>query len=528
MLTDTSYLNRLTGEAPRQIAAIDGGDGARFRVRTRAGGFAVEWDEWPFEWVNEQRFRVYRRFKAGPVDSVDTILTFEPREGGGARVGVHLELHAEDPLAALDGQLRHAPRRRGAGLERPRRRPGAGAPRPAPAAGAHAAARRRPRASTLERVQRELRATAPELGELIDWLCAHIARARATKSWRASAPSRCADEWGVDRRALLATCLSAVRAGLLELRWEIVCPSCRTGAERAAARWRRSRSTAPASSASSSSRSTSTTRSRRPSRPTPRSARSTSAPTASAARRARRTCSRRRCCPRGGEATLPAPTEAGRYRLFVRGGATIARRGRRRRAGDVARVDADRSSDAEAAARARRRASLTVRSTATPTSATSSSSARVGRSQAATRARGHRAARLPPRLLRRGAAARAVAQGRARDALLQRPDRLDAALRRRRRRAPRSSWCTTTSTWCWRSSSAHGGTLVKTIGDAVMAVFADDLAALRGVARRSCTRSSRSAATGSPTRATHIKLGVFAGPATWSPPTACSTTSARR
>jgi len=92
VLTDTKYLNRLTGEAPRQIEMMSRGDGARFRVKTRAGGFAVEWEEWPFEWVHQQRFRVFRKFKAGPVVSVDTVLTFAARDGGGARVGVRLEL----------------------------------------------------------------------------------------------------------------------------------------------------------------------------------------------------------------------------------------------------------------------------------------------------------------------------------------------------------------------------------------------------------------------------------------------------
>ena len=68
------------------------GDGARFAVKTRAGGFSVEWEEWPFEWVHQQRFRVFRKFKAGPVDTVDTVLTFAARDGGGARIGIRLEL----------------------------------------------------------------------------------------------------------------------------------------------------------------------------------------------------------------------------------------------------------------------------------------------------------------------------------------------------------------------------------------------------------------------------------------------------
>jgi class 3 adenylate cyclase len=36
-----------------------------------------------------------------------------------------------------------------------------------------------------------------------------------------------ASAWGVDRREMLAVCLQATRSGLLELRWELLCPRCR-------------------------------------------------------------------------------------------------------------------------------------------------------------------------------------------------------------------------------------------------------------------------------------------------------------
>jgi class 3 adenylate cyclase len=44
-------------------------------------------------------------------------------------------------------------------------------------------------------------------------------------------PYRLADEWGVGRQDLLRTCLLAVRAGLLELRWRVLCPACRGAGE---------------------------------------------------------------------------------------------------------------------------------------------------------------------------------------------------------------------------------------------------------------------------------------------------------
>src|SRR5450432_4772289 len=45
-------------------------------------------------------------------------------------------------------------------------------------------------------------------------------------------PLDLAELWDVDGRDLLALCLSAVVNGLLELRWDLVCPSCRTANDR--------------------------------------------------------------------------------------------------------------------------------------------------------------------------------------------------------------------------------------------------------------------------------------------------------
>ncbi len=36
-----------------------------------------------------------------------------------------------------------------------------------------------------------------------------------------------ADNWGAPRRAVLEACLRATRAGLLDLRWDLLCPLCR-------------------------------------------------------------------------------------------------------------------------------------------------------------------------------------------------------------------------------------------------------------------------------------------------------------
>ncbi|HEX4456849.1 MAG TPA: DUF5939 domain-containing protein, partial [Polyangia bacterium] len=232
VLTDTSYLNRLSGEAPRHITPIDGTNGARYRIRMKAGGFNVEWQEWPFEWVAEDHFRTLRLFDAGPVSSVDTLLTFSPdHDRGGARVVIRLELmpklswlrfiirlgarKAADALAAAVRKIDAALVQRQP-LPQPQKAPIAPAPAPSPADSAHGRATER------------LRTEAPPA--LADRLSRFVAEARDEELGRIR-PFALAAEWGVDRRELLATCLQAVRVGLLELRWEVICPSCRVGAE---------------------------------------------------------------------------------------------------------------------------------------------------------------------------------------------------------------------------------------------------------------------------------------------------------
>lgn len=225
VLTDTSYLNRLSGEAPRQIAEIAASDGARYRIKTKAGGFSVEWEEWPFEWEHQQRFRVFRRFKAGPVDSVDTVLTFATREDGSARVGVRLALVPK--ITWLAWMVRFGTRRAADALVLSVRAVDEALARRAPLPPARVMP---PEAGGgLERAQRALREKASS-PELVDRLCDWIRMARDEDLARIR-PYALADDWGVDRRDMLAICLQGVRAGLLELRWEVICPSCRVGTE---------------------------------------------------------------------------------------------------------------------------------------------------------------------------------------------------------------------------------------------------------------------------------------------------------
>ena len=135
-------------------------------------------------------------------------------------------------------------------------------------------------------------------------------------------PFALAESWHEDRRAVVSACLSAVRAGLLDLRWEIVCPSCRTATD------------VLPSLASLSDHGACQLCDLEFSVDLEDAVEVTFAP----AHAVREVDAGPYCIggpartphvlaqsllPPSGEATLPAPAEEGRYRLFVRGGAAV-------------------------------------------------------------------------------------------------------------------------------------------------------------------------------------------------------------
>jgi hypothetical protein len=66
-IADTQQLNYQAGMAAVQLRALDNFTAARFKVTTRQGGFAVVYEEEPYEWVQYEHFSVTRRFLQGPV-----------------------------------------------------------------------------------------------------------------------------------------------------------------------------------------------------------------------------------------------------------------------------------------------------------------------------------------------------------------------------------------------------------------------------------------------------------------------------
>lgn len=222
LVSDTNRFNRDAGVPAVERLGV--GRNARRRLRLSRLGVRLEWEEEPFEWVSPQRFSVVRRYARGPVESMRTTATLEPRAGGGTHLVYEVRARPRNLLGrlAIPVEIGVLSRRRFIRVFRGY---------DTIAGDAHDAPRARLAPGARERIAGAraalLRAGAP--AEIVEPLC-RVVETGDDLTVQRLRPYVLADLWGARRRAVLETCLSATREGLLELRWELLCPLCRGSA----------------------------------------------------------------------------------------------------------------------------------------------------------------------------------------------------------------------------------------------------------------------------------------------------------
>ncbi|HWZ89529.1 MAG TPA: DUF5939 domain-containing protein [Polyangiaceae bacterium] len=225
---DTERLNRAIGLGPLELKPNSDDSAARFLVRTVSAGLPLEYEERPFEWVENERFSVRRVLRSGVMKSMDYAFSLEPRPAGGTRLTVRLVI---EPRYALVGpvirlQAARMVDRIEAEFQSVDRdfKAGKGICFRVNTTPADTAALERAKNALLSSVSAPRQALATRLAEFVrTGSDADVSRIR---------PLDLAELWQADGRELLAVCLSAVVSGLLELRWDLVCPSCRTANDR--------------------------------------------------------------------------------------------------------------------------------------------------------------------------------------------------------------------------------------------------------------------------------------------------------
>jgi adenylate cyclase len=224
--SDTNRFNRDTGQP--QVEILSNVKGVK-QMCMRLPIIRVEWEEEPFEWTYPYSFGVSRIYSKGPVDSMRTEASFEGLPNNGTRVTYDSWFVVSNPFVQLlmplaigviaRNRFESAFRKYDQITEKEDAVMNIARPR-----GFSAAGRARFR-SLSERVVRQ-----GADASLVDRLEDFLDRADDLSLQRIR-PYSLADRWRVDRRAVLEMFLRATRAGILDMSWDLLCPSCRGIAE---------------------------------------------------------------------------------------------------------------------------------------------------------------------------------------------------------------------------------------------------------------------------------------------------------
>ncbi|MEW6159520.1 MAG: DUF5939 domain-containing protein [Verrucomicrobiota bacterium] len=225
ILSKTDWINRAIGLPPVQYDIQSKREGgSRVTARARLFGMELVWQELPFEWVEPEFYRVRRIFQNGFLREANLGLDFVETQDGNTRVRVISEL---TPRHALGGWIARK-------LLSPK------STRDMAEVIKHAAAflkgqqpavlPRLPKQpvdeAALEAGLGKLKTfgESPFLIQKIECLLRNASDVELTHI----RPFAAARAWNYDRWHVLRLFLAATRAGLLDLSWEILCPNCRS------------------------------------------------------------------------------------------------------------------------------------------------------------------------------------------------------------------------------------------------------------------------------------------------------------
>jgi class 3 adenylate cyclase len=225
VLSRTDWLNRALGlpAVKYRTEPLAEGGGAVF-ASAKSSGMELRWREWPFEW-SEPEFHVVRReFLSGPLREFTGGIEFIETPDGGTRLRVHSRLTPRNALGSWLARTVIAPK----------------ATRDMTAAVAHLKKflqgefhQPLPKLSVspvdetvlqggVGRLRREAGDDAT-VGRLAGWL-----RSAPDVELTHIRPKALAREWNTDTWAVLRVMLFGAHGGLLQFRWEILCPNCRS------------------------------------------------------------------------------------------------------------------------------------------------------------------------------------------------------------------------------------------------------------------------------------------------------------
>jgi len=225
LLADTARVNEASKLPRQQIEETPQPDGSvRYIARARQGPIRLEWQEKPVNWVSNQWFEHCRCFTKGPLSLLCATLALTP-EGKGCRIDYKVEAGAANWLGRLLLATGFFP-----AVERSYSK------LVKEAAEFAVGARETPFEFEAPEVSPETRVRADRLVAAVEatpnghGLARRIADLVLTGQevdlWHIR-PLALARQWKSESLPVIEACLQSVKSGLLELRWDVLCPRCR-------------------------------------------------------------------------------------------------------------------------------------------------------------------------------------------------------------------------------------------------------------------------------------------------------------
>ncbi len=219
LVSNTDRINRALGLPSTSSAGADPKDYSQ-QVSASLFGIPLRWKEAPFDYVDARSYEVVREFHTGPFTRFQGGLRMAA-EGGGTEITLHgtfaprkewarpfVRLFAMKAMSDMVGIYKRIDAslvKLGAFPAPPRT--------VTPVDDEQYAAR--------SKALLAVRADQPSAERLI----AHI-KDSSDDELRGMRPFELADRWGLPRLASLGAFLRATKAGLLDLKWEVLCPNC--------------------------------------------------------------------------------------------------------------------------------------------------------------------------------------------------------------------------------------------------------------------------------------------------------------
>lgn len=226
-VSDTERINESLGLPTVEFTDQNEENRLRRFGKFKLAGMSIEWEEHPFEWIEGRRFSVLRDFSKGPFDWFTNTITLEPRADGGTTLKHSICIRPKGLIGRLVAKMEVDVKARKSLAKvytRIDRVISSSNDRHADPFRAATVPNRSKRNRMQERLDRLLNEQID--GAIASCLVEFLSKAPAQELARMKSKAF-ASHWKYDASETLRVFLFAAHHNLLQLQWDILCPTCR-------------------------------------------------------------------------------------------------------------------------------------------------------------------------------------------------------------------------------------------------------------------------------------------------------------